>query len=140
MEYIHYGDCEFDIAKFQNITNVAEFTKPRGGLWGSRVNAEFGWKDWCLENDYQSDLENSFVFSLDNNAKLLVIERKEQLKELPRMESSIVSKLWVTLDFEKLSKDYDAIEVLISKDFKLYHELYGWDCDSILIMNPNIVK
>lgn len=38
-----------------------------------------------------------------------------------------------------MSKDYDAVEVLISEDRRLYQQLYGWDCDSILIMNPDIV-
>ena len=44
-------------------------------------------------------------------------------------------------DFEKLVSDgVDAIEFFISDDNKLYWDLYGWDCDSILIMNPNIIK
>ena len=42
------------------------------------------------------------------------------------------------LDFEKLSKDYDAIEVIDIGKF--YWALYGWDCNSILIMNPDIVE
>ena len=46
----------------------------------------------------------------------------------------------MALDFEKLSKEYDAIEVFISKDEQLYWDLYGWDCDSILIMNSDIIE
>ena len=45
----------------------------------------------------------------------------------------------LTIDFEKLASRYDAIEVLISKDGRLYSALYGWDCDSILILNPNVI-
>ena len=41
------------------------------------------------------------------------------------------------LDFEKLQERYDAIEVYIDN---LYWDLYGWDCDSILILNKEIVK
>ena len=41
--------------------------------------------------------------------------------------------------FEKLAEIYDAVEVSISSDFDLYYKLYGWDCDSIVIMNPDVV-
>ena len=47
--------------------------------------------------------------------------------------------MWCFLDFEKLSKSYDVIEVNISADRDLYWELYGWDCDSILVMNPSVI-
>ena len=41
------------------------------------------------------------------------------------------------LNFERLLADgVDAVEVEIDK---LYYALYGWDCDSILIMNPDII-
>ena len=46
----------------------------------------------------------------------------------------------IFLDFEKLSKEYDAIEVNISECRDLYYSLYGWDCDSIVIMNPDIIE
>ena len=56
-----------------------------------------------------------------------------------RNDGILKRKVWTTLDFEKLAQEYDAIEVLISGDPGLYYELYGWDCDSILIMNPEII-
>ncbi|MFR3519297.1 MAG: hypothetical protein ACLTT4_12785 [Coprobacillus cateniformis] len=43
------------------------------------------------------------------------------------------------LDFEELKRQYDAIEVNISNDYGLYWKLYGWDCDSILVMNSDVV-
>ena len=46
----------------------------------------------------------------------------------------------IFLDFEKLSKEYDAIEVNISECRDLYYSLCGWDCDSILIMNSDIIE
>ena len=36
----------------------------------------------------------------------------------------------------ELKKEYDAIEIVIDK---LYWDLYGWDCDSILILNKEVV-
>lgn len=49
------------------------------------------------------------------------------------------------IDFEALMKDYDAVEVHLSEDSTcgyddgLYWKMYAWDCDSILIMNPDVV-
>ncbi len=141
MQYIHYGDDDFDINKFIPISNRSEATKPFGGFWGSRKNADFSWKEWCTEIDLKSkDLTKKIQFSLSNGAKILVINNIKLLDKLPQNEENhIVNKLFVTLDFEKLSKQYDAIEVLISEDERLYELLYGWDCDSILVMNPNVI-
>ena len=72
---------------------------------------------------------------MTNDAKILTISTCEHLKDLPKSCESCYD----FLDFEELSKKYDAIEVWISKDSNLYFELYGWDCDSILIMNPKII-
>ena len=136
MQYIHYGDDNFDINKFIPISNRSEATKPFGGFWGSRKNADFSWKEWCTEIDLKSkDLTKKIQFSLSNGAKILVINNIKLLDKLPQNEENhIVNKLFVTLDFEKL-----AIEVLISEDERLYELLYGWDCDSILVMNPNVI-
>ena len=141
MQYIHYGDDNFDINKFIPISNRSAATKPFGGFWGSRKNADFSWKEWCTEIDLKSkDLTKKIQFSLSNGAKILVINNIKLLDKLPQNEENhIVNKLFVTLDFEKLSKQYDAIEVLISEDERLYELLYGWDCDSILVMNPNVI-
>ena len=141
MQYIHYGDDNFDINKFIPISNRSEATKPFGGFWGSRKNADFSWKEWCTEIDLKSkDLTKKIQFSLSNGAKILVINNIKLLDKLPQNEENhIVNKLFVTLDFEKLSKQYDAIEVLISEDERLYELLYGCDCDSILVMNPNVI-
>ena len=101
-----------------------------------------GWKEWCNNAKYKdSNLDENIIFTLSKDAKILIIDNVDILKELPKNENNkIVSNLWCTLDFEKLSEEYDAIEVLISEDKKLYNELYGWDCDSILVMNPNVIE
>ena len=41
MQYVSYGHTEFDINKFNEVKNIPEFTKPGGGFWGSRLNAEY---------------------------------------------------------------------------------------------------
>ena len=139
MEYIHYGHDRFDKGMFDAIKNIPSFTKPNGGLWGSRKNSEYGWKYWCEESNFHIDLEKSFEFSLKDGSRLLTIDSCEKLLNLPRTKIQSNAFLPTFLDFERLSENYDAIEVLISEDGYLYRELYGWDCDSILVMNPDVI-
>lgn len=138
--YIHYGDNKFDINKFKEIRNHEFLNKPHGGLWASDINSEFGWKDWCIKEDYRTDeLNKSFKFILNENSKVLTINDVNDLRDLPMIKfESFIGIPKVYLDFEKLKEKYDAIEVIINE--QLYYTLYGWDCDSILIMNPEIVK
>lgn len=145
-KYIHYGSSKFDINKFNKIENRSWFTKPDGGFWASNINSEYSWKDWCLDQEFMLDeLKQNFKFDLSKDSKILKIEDHSQLNDLPEIKidkifNKLLRKTWKLLDFEELSKNYDAIEVLISKDRQLYWDLYGWDCDSILIMNPEIIK
>ena len=130
MKYIHYGSSEFDINRFEKIKNAKLYFKPSGGLWGSRVDITTGWKEWCRSTKYKCNLKKHFIFSLKEDAKVLTINNNEQLKNLPKRKDILDG-----LDFEVLSKEYDAIEVFISEDRDLYFSLYGWDCDSIIVMN-----
>lgn len=141
MKYIHYGDNKFDINKFNKVLNIPESIKPFGGFWGSRENADFGWKEWCTDTNFKfKDLSKNLQFSLSNDARILIMDNANLLDDLPQnKENHILNKLYVTLDFEELSKQYDAIEILISEDERLYELLYGWDCDSILVMNPDVI-
>ena len=144
VEYIHYGHTEFSKELFQSIKNREMFTKPTGGFWASRLNSLYGWKDWCKNNDFGECVEdNSFRFFITESANILTINKADDLKELPKVKQPvpIIGTLRDNyLDFEKLlSQGIDGIEVNISSDRNLYMTLYGWDCDSILIMNPNII-
>lgn len=142
MYYIHYGNTLFDRYAFKKIQNHPFMAKPEGGFWASRVDARYGWKEWSSENDFgECKEENSFVFTLKENAKILEIHSVYDLEGLPRLEikEQFRAMMWEHIDYEKLAKEYDAIEIFISDDRNLYWSLYGWDCDSIVIMNPNVI-
>jgi len=154
IECIHYGSSHYDPQKFKAIKNNSLFVKPEGGLWGSFKNAPYGWKEWCEDQDFHTEkLKNHFMFTLAPHAHILEINNKEDLTELPKMEPLVVNGKelptltpWVLLDFEKLLADgVDAIQVNMSNDTAtsftdgLYQALYGWDCDSVLVMNKDII-
>jgi hypothetical protein len=141
MQYIHYGHTSFDRDKFDKPRNRRVFTKPEGGFWASPVDAKFGWKQWCEEENFRDcRKDNSFTFTLSETAKVITIRTVEEAKELPRVKDEFSPDSWITPDFEKLVADgWDAVELVLSSDWRLYNFLYGWDCDSIVILNPDVM-
>ena len=138
--YIHYGTNSYDKNKFKDIKNRYLMSKPLGGLWASEVNDAYGWKQWCEDNDYNMfSINKSFKFKLKKESNIVTINKVEDLEKLPKIETEF--NLWITLDFEKLvSLGVDAIKLNLSNDIRLYQALYGWDCDSILIMNKEYIE
>jgi len=145
--YIHYGAEAFYLDRFKKVNNADYFSKPYGGFWASPVDAENGWKTWCENESFEprGGLSKHFCFELAKDAKVYHIRKADDIYELPLITYSLFSDT-LYIDFEKASKSWDAIEVHISDDpatdytKSLYWLLYGWDCDSILIMNPDIIK
>lgn len=147
--YIHYGHIKFDKNEFDEIKNRNCFVKPFGGLWASLDSSEYGWKKWTEKEDFYLNKyrgDNYFRFKLKENSRILKITNSEQLKDLPHVHSNKIKAeigfipIYQILDFEELSKEYDAMEVMISKDGDLYFELYGWDCDSLLVFNKDCIE
>ena len=146
-EYIHYGHKEFDKKLFKPIKEFEMFIKPKGGLWASRADSKNGWKEWCKENDFCLDKysdDNYFKFYLKEGTKVLLITNSSQLIKLPHInvkeKYGFNYDLFDVIDFEKLAEEYDAMEVLISQDCMLYWDLYGWDCDSLLVFNKDCIE
>lgn len=146
MKYIHYGCDRFDINKFEPIKNQEWASpKPAGGFWASTLDTPRNWKNWCEdENFFLDKLKTSFTFELTPDARVFHLYRSDQLEQLPEY-NSIFKSTWYCIDFEKAMEDWDAIELHLSDEIfddfleSLYFRLYGWDCDSILIMNPGII-
>lgn len=151
MRFIHYGSDNFDINRFEPVKNQPLRNKPNGGLWASPVGAELGWKEWCEECEFDIErLERFFEFSLSDDAKVLEICKEEDIEELPLYIEEMAEKMiqrfgdafqTKPIDFEKLKEDgVDAVLFNLSADWRLrYGGFSGWDCDSILVMNPEVV-
>jgi hypothetical protein len=141
--YIHYGHANYIPEMFTEIKNRFLFTKPYGGLWGAPKGSSRGWKGWCEEQNFALDkLSVSFQFGLTPGANVLRINSGHNLAGLPIAEFTGVPeplyKPFTYLDFEKLlAEGIDAI--LLNINYELYHKLYGWDCDSILVMNKEVI-
>lgn len=144
--YIHYGSDHFDKSLFCEIINRRYTNKPLGGLWSSPVESDITWKDWCeAESFRECDEKNSFKFRLKPEARVLVLESRDDLANLPRVKLDLsYITMNIDIDFEALSEEYDAIMVYVhrGKDHldSLYYELYGWDCDTLLVMNKDVIE
>ncbi len=137
---IHYGRKHFNPFVFEPIRNVNYF-KPDGGLWTSPVNSNYGWIDWNKQYKWIfCDPSKSFKLRFYDNAKIMIIDGKEDLDELPTYIIRERGRGDVEyVDFKKLSKVCDAIwltEKGVEKTESSYPvSLSGWDCETVLIMN-----
>jgi hypothetical protein len=123
--------------------------KPLGGLWASPVDAQFGWAAWCEAENFRLErLRESFTFELKPGARVLEIT-PENVWELPQSKNSLFPRREEErsfayasvkdIDFVALAQQYDVLECSLSMYPSLYWSLYGWDCDCILVMNPEVI-
>ena len=148
-KYIHYGSPAFCKKAFVPITNFEFLNKPLGGLWASPVDAERGWYDWVKDNDfYPKRLELSFEFELSENARVLELTpdnvwelpiRKDTPKFMLERDRKNPLSMIMGVDFEALAQEYDVLSCSLSENPSLYWSLYGWDCDCILVLNPDVI-
>lgn len=114
-----------------------------GGLWASPVDTRKSWEWWCTVEEYPYfNSERWFKLKL-NTDKVLYIDNVEILNTLPDAPNprNLPRLSWEKiLDFEKLKQQYDAIEISLSKCSELYQALMAWDCDSIVILNKDVIE
>ena len=158
--YIHFGSDHFCPEFFTPVRNGGFATKPAEwtGLWGSRIDDEYGWESWCRRNHFKLEsLDKHFLFQLPDS-NILTLTDPSQLTNLPtlhpwkpkeplRVETGQLPTMeqleewfipnWCYLDFEKLAETYDAIELRDSDAFS--DALAAWDCDSILVLKADRV-
>lgn len=150
-DYVHYGSKIFDPELFKTVRNNRfPRNKPgEGGLWASPVDAEYGWRDFCTnEAFHEESLKQYFIFSLKEGSKIFELIDASDLAEIPRLkpETSAIGLYTPSLlkniypDFEEMVRQgYDAIvyEPKSGPGYEsLHYGLYGWDCDCILVLNP----
>lgn len=139
--YIHYGSKSFDKERFKDPENIPYQNKPSGGFLASPIDAKYGWREWNEESGFTDcEEQNSFKFVLRKNATVYHIRNRRDYFRLPKLVSPLVGREERCPDFEKIGEEYDAIELHFSEYKNLYWTVYGWDCDSILILNPDIIE
>lgn len=138
--FVHYGHDRFVPELFMPITNVMAWVKPNGGLWSSDVASEYSWKDWCEIEHFHPEKYDSkfFFFKVKGDARIFHLRTIDDLCNAPEAPNLRELKSNYFIDFEKLAQYYDAIDYYETPE--LHYPLYGWDCDSFLVMNPSIIR
>lgn len=150
-KYIHYGSEHFDKNLFIEIKNCPiPWNKPMpdSGLWGTPIGGTtYNWHELCLDNHFRIEcLNKCFRFKLKDGSNVIKIHNDKDLDDMLEIGLCYYSGRHpglidddVYFDFEQLVKDgYDAIEVYVNSN-RIYMSLYGWDCDSILVLNPDCI-
>lgn len=124
-----------DITKIQPIHNN-KWVKPDGGLWASPINSKCGWYKWCKEENF-GDLTTVFEFKIDGI--VFIIDSLDDAKRLPWIKSDYQT----FPDFEEMVKQgFDAIWLTEDGQWKTRlstPDLYGWDCECVLVLNPQSI-
>lgn len=151
-DQLHVGDINPKEAEYTPIVNRECFPKPAGGLWTSTSSKKEGsdWVRYCM-TDYTDALKpTGWLCKVNENTKITEIDSQEDLKDtiehyrhpcqfgFPKDFTQDRD----TIDFEKLSKDYDAIHLTEAGQWRTRlplsgPNLYGWDAESTLHFKDN---
>ncbi len=148
--YIHYGSDHLIKEKVTEMKHEAGsnmyINKPDFGLWGSPVDCEFGWKEWCESEDFHTDtLDQYFVFKVKDGAKIFTVRKNDDVSDylltpyLYTLEYMFPPKY---IDFNKIMKEYDGMELIHGDNYMDLHYgyFYSWDVDSIVVWNPDVIE
>lgn len=150
--YIHYGSEKFDMDKFleikdRGLLNPGRNTcinKPDYGFWASPIDTDFGWKEFCVNEDFRTDrLSESFTIELSDDAKVFTVTKLDDIPSDYIFRKNRYGAEYYNLNFDRIMKDYDAMELIHSDGHysELHNDLfYSWDVDSIVIWNPQIIR
>lgn len=152
--FVHYGSPAFYDEQWNEIENDGLWVKPRGGLWASPVGAYYSWYRWCVIEQFRLErLATNFQFELAPDARILELT-PDNIWDLPTIpqygqhldewygancaDNRMVARLGI--DFERVAHEYDVLEYNHTKYPLLYWNLYGWDCECILVLNKNVIR
>ena len=137
LRLITYGlGSEYQKELFEPVRNKSH-NKPLGGLWSSPVGCNYGWREWSEAESF-GDLSSSF--ETEYTGRTLVID---SLADLAGM-------IWQNTEHGRDWPDYEAMVVAGIDAIYLTERgqdetrfsrpgLYGFDCECVLVMNPNCI-
>lgn len=161
VEFITYG-IEYDPNKFEKAKNrkaCLNMNKPFGGFWSSPINSDWGWKNWCMSEDFRTDrLDHWTKFKLKPEAKIIIIDSLNDFREVLNnfciLDNIAYFDYKPCIDFEKITKEgYDGVLLTESGNIEchlpmepvsvngknVYVDLNTWDCESmVLLRNDNL--
>ena len=135
--------------KMVHIANDSPLTlKPKGGLWTSPDQSEYGWREWC-GSEMGHWLGARYVLTVRPSPRLLVVDSMEDLNALYEKFPLVPDKdIWGprfsayrALDFEAMTADHDGLWLTAGGHFDTRMPDHrsgwmlgtnGWDCETVL--------
>jgi hypothetical protein len=140
---------QYDPLKFNPIKNRPGSNKPEGGLWSSPFNPDTGseWIEWMNAEHFNIPCKDSLITFLrvNNDGKFLVINTLNDLIDILNIFQVKSEHEYYdpVLDYEELSMHVDGIYLTSKGQWATRltrPSLYGWDCETVLIMNPKVIE
>jgi hypothetical protein len=149
--YVHYGSTVFNKECFTPAYTRMHDLKPDEGFWASPVNASWSWLDYCQEEHFCNYNPNRRLeFSLSPNARVFKVRTIEDLAYLiqkypaPWVAGMDTHTSYISqglparaIDYEAMANDYDGLDYSFTN---LGNILGCWDCDSVVIFNPDVMQ
>lgn len=145
MLLVHYGSWKFDLNKFEKIKNTT-WCKPDGGLWTSPMNVQYDWKEFCVSENFNREMLHSRMVLKLCSKKILVIDGLKDMQKHFKWDEylRLGTFKYYRPDFEELAKKYDAIHLTWKGQCETRrsqpHNLYGWDVETVLVLNAKKIK
>ena len=146
MRVVHYTDLPFQLRPI-SIKNgdgkTGLFIKPCGGLWCSPLDSKWDWSDWCRSESY-GDIDNQSKVILDiDTTNLVIIDCIEDMET--KLSWYMFHDKFEAIDFENMvRKGIDGIYLTEKGQedtrWSRSRSLYGWDCETVLILNERCVN
>ncbi|MEG1596745.1 MAG: hypothetical protein RR359_00550 [Bacilli bacterium] len=158
-EFISVGTQELYLERWMNVNRRFDnfSLKPRGGLWATEFyyfeNYVCDWLDFICDHESYSfgmNLEDAVIFKLKKEARVCLLETKEDLQKISKCYPSFHYQLtffnqkelarYYLIDYEKLSLQYDAVYISYRYAKDNAKEEISFGCDSLIIMNPSVIN
>jgi len=147
MRVVHYTkEASFGVRPItiKNAGTEGIWCKPIGGLWASPLDSKFSWQDWCQAENFRDTGKQVKVILDIEMGNFITINSEDDLSQMPWYHLAGLN-LMEAIDFEKLvAGGVDGIYLTEQGQwatrFSYPRSLYGWDCESILILNERCIK
>lgn len=121
--------------------------KPNRGLWGSPVDSSYGWKEWCVENNFRTNtFDVCTKWRIKPDSKILVIDSLSDLQSVMTIYGKCENKFERPyLNFYRICEDFDGMLLTERGNDEChlgdgYVDLNAWDCESIVVWNSDVVE
>ena len=151
-KFITYGIDKFDIKNFEKPYMMYDWLqKYKGGLWACPLSTRNNWFKFCKQNDFNTKrLKKHFVFTLDDDANIYVLDNIRDLFEISTRIDNRIREV-KRINYQQLIDDgYDGLFVtdnaarrmrdMYPDDNGYYIDgLDAFDIESLHVFNPKII-